>query len=289
MTPGIHSMPADQYRKADGVSNSDLKWIASPLTPLHFRAKFIDKVIPDEDTPALRLGSITHRALLEPDTMNGAFHVKPADMSFTTKDGKAWRDEHSDRPIISADEAEAIAGMRDAVWSHPLASRILKGSDHERSLFADDKGLLLKSRFDALPRTGNLIADVKTTESADLDSVEKSIAKYGLYRQAAFYLKVANLLGLDRHAFAFIFVEKSPPFAVAAYQLADVVVEAGNTLIERDLTLLRWCRERNEWPGFGDKMQVCGLPAYEMKRIENLTPDYGFGPARELPKLEEVA
>lgn len=267
MTPRLASISAEAYHAAAGISRSALEWITPPRTPAHFKARFIDKLIPDEDTPALRLGSITHRTVLEPDTMAGAFVTKPSGMKFTTKDGKEWRDAQT-LPIMDAYEVAAMQGMRDAVWKHPLASRLLKGADCERSAFAEDKGLLLKSRFDALPPSSNAIVDLKTCDSADLASVEKAISKYGYYRQAAFYLKIAGLLELGRDLFAFIFVEKTPPFAVAVYQLADVVIEAGHMMISRDLQCLRNCMESGRWPGYGDGLLTAALPTWEMKQIE---------------------
>ena len=66
---GIFTIPSEQYHAAAGVSNSALKWIRAPKTPAHFKAKFIDKVIPDEESPALRIGSVLHRCVLEPETM----------------------------------------------------------------------------------------------------------------------------------------------------------------------------------------------------------------------------
>lgn len=265
-------MSSEAYHAASGVSRSMLEWMASPKTPAHFKAKYIDKLIPDEETPALVMGTLAHRCILEPDTMEGAFHVKPEGMNFSTKEGKAWRDEHEGKPIIATDNANAIIGMRDSVWRHAKAAAILKASEFERSAFAADNGLLLKARFDALPKIGNVIADLKTCESADLESVEKAMFNYGYFRQAAFYLRVANLLGLKRDFFVFIFVEKSPPYAVACYTPADVVLEAGEMMVSRDLQLLRNCYAEDRWPGYSDAIEPCALPQYAMKQIEATQP-----------------
>lgn len=265
MTPGIHSLSFEAYRKADGVSRSDLEWLR--YSPAHYKAHK-DGLIAEEEGPALTMGTIIHRAVLEPDTMEGAFYVKPEGMKFTTKEGIAWRDSHQDCPILSADDAATVRGVSASVNAHPMAKRLLAGSDFERSLFADDKGLLLKSRFDILPKSGNAIADLKTCERADLESVEKAIANYSLYRQAAFYGRVAKLLGMDRTAFVFIFVEKSPPYAVACYQLADDVIRAGASLVNRDLDLLRECIANDSWPGYGDTILPAAVPGWLLKQLE---------------------
>lgn len=269
---GIQSISSEAYRSASGVSRSMLEWLTPPKTPAHFKAKYIDKLIPNEETPALTMGSLVHRCVLEPDTMEGAFHIKPAGMNFATKEGKAWKESRDHSPIITSKDADAINGMRDSVWSHPKASAILKASEFERSAFVDDDGLLLKARFDALPKTGNVIADLKTCESADLESVEKSMFQYGYFRQAAFYLRVANLLGMKRDFFVFIFVEKTPPYAVACYTPADIVLEAGEMMVNRDLQLLRNCYETNRWPGYSQDIEPCALPPYAMRQLEATQP-----------------
>lgn len=268
MTTGLITQNSEAYHAAAGISRSMLEWISPPKTPAHFKAKYIDKLIPDEETPALRLGSLTHRAILEPDSMDGAFHVKPEGMKFTTKEGIAWRDSHGDRPIIETDAWSTMKAMRESVWRHPLAKRLLTGAATEQSAFVEHDGQLLKARFDAVPKSGNALPDLKTIESADLDNVEKEIAKYGYYRQASHYLKVSELLGLGHQVFLFIFVEKNPPFEVAVYQLSDAVLDAGRMTIERDFRLLRNCMERDEWPGYGNEVMTAALPEWKMKRLE---------------------
>lgn len=270
MTPGIHSMPAEAYHAAEGVSRSMLEDIAPPSTPAHYHSRHILKENEQEESPALRMGSLVHRAVLEPETMEGAFVVKPDGLSFVTKEGKAWKAEQEGKAILTAKEAAMLDRISQSVRRHPAASRLLKGAEFERSLFAEDKGLLLKSRFDILPKTGNVIADLKTCERADLDSVEKSIGKYGYHRQAAFYLKVANLLGLERTHFVFIFVEKTPPYAVACYSPLPEIVEAGRMCIEADLLRLRQCVEADRWPAYSDGIEGAGLPAWQMKQLESL-------------------
>ena len=153
-----------------------------------------------------------------------------------------------------------------------MAKRMMADSDFERSLFADDPlfGILLKARFDILPRTGNCIPDLKTCEDASIEAAEKAIGSYGYFRQAAFYLRVARLLGIQKEAFVYIFVEKSPPYAVACYQLADEVLLAGDKLIERDLQLLQNCMSEGKWPGYGDGVRGVGVPGWMMKQLEQI-------------------
>jgi exodeoxyribonuclease VIII len=265
---GILSMSGEQYRAADGISKSDLDWIAPPRTPAHFRAKK-SAVIKAEETPAMRLGSLTHRAILEPDTMEGAFVIKPEDMSYATKDGKAWREEQA-LPIIMADEAHSIGRMVDSVWANKSAARILKDAKTEMSLFAEDEnGTTRKCRLDALTG-GNIIPDIKTCASADVAEFERSIAKYRYYVQAAYYLDICELLEMDKKHFVFICVEKAEPYAVAVYSLAQQAIEFGRAEYKRDLAVYRQCLESDSWPGFSDVISEVGLPSWMSKQLESV-------------------
>lgn len=267
MTSSIISLPAEQYRAAEGVSKSDLDLIAPPNTPAHFKAHK-SGLIQREETDAMRLGSITHRALLEPETMNGAYHIRPDGMKFNTTEGKAWQKDHSDKPIVTSDDDARVKRMRDAVWNHPLAKRLLNGSTTEQCFFAQDsKEVVRKGRMDAIPKSGNTIVDLKTCESADPDEFGKKVNQYRYHCQAAWYLQLAKLCGLDRKEFVFICVEKNPPYCVACYTLEPQAIELGERLIMGDYQRYLNCLESNEWPGYPVIIGGIGLPAYVYKQF----------------------
>jgi hypothetical protein len=159
--------------------------------------------------------------------------------------------------------------MMDSVWSNPNAKRIIQGSDVERSAFAtDDHGTLRKARIDILPKTGNIVADLKTTASADPQEMEKSIAKYRYNVQAAYYLDILKLLGIERTQFLIIAVEKEPPYASAVYALDPDTIEWGRKQYRRDLALVRHCEAENHFPAWGNDIVTVGLPAWMTKQLE---------------------
>lgn len=266
ITEGIHDMPAEQYFASEAVSNSDLKWIAPPYTPAHFKA-YKAGLIERTETPAMKVGTLTHRCILEPETMGGSYVVKPEGFDGRTKAGKDWLAENDGAAVISKSDADMIAAMMESVWRHPEAKALISGSDREKSLFARDGDLWTKGRIDCLTKSGNIIADLKTCALADLDSVEKAIFDYGYFRQAAYYLRIANLLGLEKSRFVFIFVEKTPPYCVALYSLTDDALRAGELEIEASLALLKFCASRNEWPGRETGINEASLPTWALKQM----------------------
>ena len=267
MNTGILSLPEAQYRAAEGISKSSLDWIAPPRTPAHYRAK-VDGLIPDEQTPAMRLGSMIHRAILEPETVSGAWVVRPEGMVFTTKEGKEWKASQT-LPIITADEAATIVGMRDSVHAHPAVKRVLANARTEVSLFANgEDGVLRKARIDALPDSGNVIVDIKSCQSADPDLMAKSVVAYRYDVQAAYYLDICKLLGIDKSEFLFVCVEKLPPFAVAVYALDQDAIEWGRKQYQRDLALIKHCEAEDHWPSFTTDITTLALPAWAQKQME---------------------
>lgn len=267
---GIYSLPEEQYRSAEGISKSDLDWIAPPRTPAHYKAKK-DGLISNEATPAMRTGALLHRSVLEPETMQGAFVERPDGLSLVTKEGKAFKEANEGKIILSADDADGIRGMARAVLNHETAGRVLTGSRMEQCLFAEDShGTMRKGRIDILPAKGNVIADLKTCASADRDEFERSVAKYRYYVQAAYYLDLCKLAGLGHTQFLFICVEKTPPYCVAVYAIDSEAIDAGRSQYQRDIALVRHCQETGKWPGFGGEIGSVGLPEWMMKQIERI-------------------
>jgi exodeoxyribonuclease VIII len=261
--PGIYSIAAERYHAANGCSKTMLDFLANQ-TPAHLAAYLYG--LGKEETPAMRFGTIVHRALLEPDTYKEGFHVKPEKMRFTTKDGMAWQGEHADLPIVTQTESEQIDAMVSSVHCHPFAKRLLAGCTPEQSLFVEDAhGTLRKSRLDALTK-GSTIPDIKTTESAALDQFERNVSRYRYHVQAAYYLDNCKLAGIDKQAFFFIVVEKVQPYLVRCLQLNSDVIEYGRNLYQRDIQIYRNCLESGQWPGWGDSYDEVALPSWEMKQ-----------------------
>lgn len=263
---GIHTLGFEQYLASAAVSESDLFYM-SENTPMHLRYKKLHGG-ETEESPAKRFGTFCHRALFEPETLEGSYHVKPDEMNFTTKDGKRWRDEHQDRPIIKAEEERALVGMVKAIREHPAAARLLKNATFEQSLFVQDAGFMRKCRPDVLPNAGNILPDLKTCASANPDEFSKAILNFGYYRKAAAYLDICKALGRPFQYFAFIAVEKTPPFACVVYTLDPLAVDFGRKLYRKDLQVYRNCVAENRWPGYPEEPTTIGLPAWMQKQME---------------------
>jgi exodeoxyribonuclease VIII len=265
MNTGILSLPEKQYREAEGISKSALDYIAPPRTPAHFKA-YIDGLLRVETTPAMRLGQMIHRAILEPDALE--ISVKPEGLNLSTKEGREWKAAQI-KTVITQDEYATITGMRDSVHAHPAVKRVLDDARTEVSLFASgEDGVLRKARIDALPEGGNVIVDVKSCQSADPDMMAKSVVSYRYDVQAAYYLDLCQLLGIDKTEFLFVCVEKQPPYAVAVYALDQQAIEWGRKQYQRDLALVKHCMAEDHWPSFTQDITTLALPAWAQRQAE---------------------
>jgi hypothetical protein len=126
----------------------------------------------------MRLGKLTHTAILEPDQAH--FTAKPKDFDGRLKQWKEWLTQQKGE-LITADQAQAIEGMKAAVWAHPFGAAALKGALIERSAIGRhaDTSLLCKCRPDAIA-TGNVVADLKTCDSAEMRDFQRSVINYRL-------------------------------------------------------------------------------------------------------------
>lgn len=262
----LFELPDRDYREAEGVSHSALKHIA--VSPLHYK---YHRETPQEQTPAMLIGTLFHLALFEPNKFReGVSHaVKPEGMSFATKDGKAWRDIQK-APIISADDNAAINGMVASMRANVAAAAYLANGKAEVSLFAQDEktGLQLKGRCDWLWRDRPVMLDGKTCESAADFEREGAARRY--FQQAAYYIDLASENDVQIEAFVFLVAEKQPPYGVRLVEYDEAGINAGREIYRKELDTLGRCIERNEWPGYRSDVETIALPAWAMKQLEQV-------------------
>lgn len=302
-TNELLSIEAKEYYAAPGCSASLLDQMS--ISAAHGRA-WLDGEL-TEDSDALSLGTLCHRAIFEPDTLTEDRVCFQPDSIWITKERKAklksavpvlndagneiidgdnirvaWSGalteckdwiklRANNRPMVDALEWKKAVRIRDNAHRDGTVRALLSGGYAEQALFVEDaQGTLRKSKFDYISTAGNAIPDLKTCRSAHPDKFEKAIAERRYFQRAAFYIDNANLGGLNKDTFVFIAVETAAPFLVAVYQLDDMILDAGRTLYNRDLQLYRNCVESGKWPGYHDGIKVIGLPPYMQKQMEAL-------------------
>jgi exodeoxyribonuclease VIII len=266
---GIHyQMDEKEYRMAPAIAGSDAKKILPPLTPAHYAAHMAGE-LKREPSKAMLLGTMAHVAVLEPQQLDTAFVEKPEgkEGDFRTKEGKEWKAKMGTTPILDADEARAVRGIRDSIAAHSAARELLAECDTEVALFAEHRsGLWIKGRVDALKVVDDMecvICDVKTTSAgADYGTFSRQAASLNYHVSAAWYCHLAGLNGLPPCRFYWIAVETSAPFAVAVYEIHPDALDLGVGLMNDALGLIAECEDEGVWPGYTPEVQCLNLPSW---------------------------
>jgi hypothetical protein len=264
-TPTIrHDLTNAEYHASPAISKSGLDLIRK--APALYRWR---QANPQEQTPAMRLGTLTHTVVLEPDRFEQDTIVRPEGIDRRTSAGKlAWAEfevQAEGKEIISEEEWTKLAAIRDAVRSHPAAAKALAGWPViEQSIFWTEEasGIACRCRPDAVTERG-VIVDLKTTRDASPDGFAKSVAQYRYHVQAAFYSDgYRAAFGEAPRGFVFIAVETEPPYLVAVYVASETMTSRGRIEYQADLDTFRECLASDCWPGYSSSPLTLDLPKW---------------------------
>jgi hypothetical protein len=278
----VRGMSPEGYRAAKGLNYSHAKRLLR--SPLHFA------MAPEKPpSAAMILGTVTHDSVL---LDQNRFVVRPTGLDFRSAAGKAWRD--SQRvPVLTEEEAAAVAGMREAVQAHPTARAALElCNERELSVFVNYRGCELKARIDACCLNGQpWITDLKTTTDASPDAWGRTVAAHSLLVQAAWYRTVLALATGCEQAppWAWICVESEAPHACAFYRPTEGQLELGQRQMDEIIDLFLRCQASGEWGGYGDGELTLELPGWFFKAEENRQLRQLPPASESMPQLMETA
>jgi hypothetical protein len=192
--PGVYELTDEEYfggaLARASLSSTGARELLKPGGPARFRHKL------DTGTLEVRrefdLGHAVHTLVLQ----SGPTPVK---VPGSGKDPEAWRTD-ADKERVAVLRAEgkvplrpadfyAACAMATAVLDHPLAAKLLRTGEPERTLIWHDPvtGVMCRAKVDWLRADG--MVDLKTTESAAPDALSKAALNYGYAIQAPFYLR----------------------------------------------------------------------------------------------------
>jgi len=237
--PGIYfNMPNEVYHADASLSNSGMGalnksprkyWFKSPMNPDREAL----------DTQALKQGKVLHTLLLEPHKFHEEWLIKKG-VKNTAAAGMVGEGAYNDLQ-------NAVLSLR----SDKIINGLFSNGYPEVSIFWHDfeTGVPCRARMDYLSLY--LVADLKGVADTSDYSLGYSIADYGYYRQAAFYLHgiaevkklikkgggcvslcpsetwLSDFLANVHDKFAFVWQEKTAPYITRADQLCERTIELG--------------------------------------------------------------
>lgn len=254
---GLVECSNDEYHSAPGISKSHLDCIAGK-SGKHYWHKYLNpNREPEGSTPAKILGTAIHAVILEPDLFKADYVPSPGFDRRTTAGKAEWaafQAENAGKIILSDDDYQTCLKVRDSVYQDELAGALLRApGKSEQSFWAldPDTGELVKCRYDRLQDDGGLALDVKSTEDASPAGFGKSVANYRYYVQPPWYFDVLDILYAETpRAWAFLAVEKEPPYVCGIYYATDAQMAMGRDAARRDFNRIVELKRAGVFPGY---------------------------------------
>jgi exodeoxyribonuclease VIII len=249
-----------EYKDINAVNFSTLKYILR--SPAHYKHILEN---PPKQSDEMRIGSLIHLAALEPERYINIVKVAP-DCDRRTKEGKAIFEafKQSCNPgdeIVTEDDKILIDSC--SLSARAAISRLaFVNPQNEVPLTTEISGINIKGRLDIIDSTRNEIADIKTCDDASPSAVARTIVNYNYHMQQAMYKRLSGQ-SLDTRAFL-IFIEKKPPYCWKIYSMDPEMLEAGNKLFERALTIYNECLAWGNWPGYTSNIETISLPKWAL-------------------------
>lgn len=266
--PGIYKdIDINDYHTSPGISSSGISLLLD--CPKKYWYEYLSGESKKESEKSRRIGSATHTLLLEPEKFQNQFAVIK---SLQTKEGKLTKEKEkaNNKIVITEDEFNTALACSNSIKSENIWQRLPVGNV-ETSLAWVDEDVLLRSRPDYYNEELRLIVDIKTTQNASAKAFQNSIYNYGYHRQAALACDgLTKLTGQQFSSVLLIVVETCAPYLVGCYLLDQVSLDVGRFEYKRAIKIYRECTEKNQWPGYSEKIEPINIPDWVFKQQEYL-------------------
>lgn len=233
------------------------------------------------------VGTVAHALLLEGDRSRVV--TIEAD-SFQSKAARALRDEallSGKLPVLAermADVDAAVEAARAQLAVTELPD-LFTGGHAERTMIWQDGGVWYRSRPDWISADGTVLADLKTTSTAEPDAWARGpLLGYEFDLQATLALCGADaLLGSAERTFIFVVLEVTPPYGLSLVGLTPAYRTFAASKLDRAAAIWRECLATSHWPGYPTRVAWAEPPSWATYRWdERLLRDDGAGEVSEL-------
>jgi hypothetical protein len=263
-------MPFEEYAAAPGLNGSSLVHLRR--SPMHYRYMADN---PQPPTDAMRLGTATHRLILEPERV-GDFAVWGLLEEEKVRRGKVWdnfQELNKDAAmIVTVAERDAMVGMAVGARKNlPIKKYADTKGRCEVSMFWRDQitGRRYKGRVDKIS-DGHIISDLKTCVSCQPRMFGAQSYKLGYHIKMAMYWSGYRAITGTEPKMKLLAIEKKPPYESVVYRVTKDVIIQG---LEEWQTLERTldeCEKTNHWPAAYEDETDLMLPAWVGQDTETL-------------------
>lgn len=266
----IDGMPAEVYHNTEGfISSTGLALVMK--SPRHYERR------QPLTSDAVRMGSIFHAMILEPDVFKKDYVLLPdvhdKRLAVYKEAVKAYGEE---RIIIGRDLLK-MQEMEKSLMDNPNTRELIEAKGYtELSLFTTDpvSGLRVRCRYDKLIVDGDTLipVDLKTARDASPDGFSKAIHDRLYQLQAALYTDAPMWeTGIHAQTLRHVVVENEEPFCSMRYKLDSISLHLGRLDYRQALTTYHECLKTGIFPGYPQQSgdTIIALPEYVINRRED--------------------
>lgn len=253
-------LPDKEYRTLAALSQSQISQALS-MSPHEWYRRQIDPFVP---TPKMKLGTLIHAMVLEPESIEKTFRRVPKlDRRKTEHKALALEFESETRELIDEETWTQAEEVYKVLYDTPKARDIFSGGKSEIAVHGHFfEGEAVKGKLDYLRGDIQAIIDLKTTE-LDLndDSLRWTMDQKHYKIQAAFYIDLMRKESLKEDwSFCFFFVNVKSPFEMRKVVVSDALnpdwLEEGRALYREGIErIISWKKE-------GVYPKLIDLPSY---------------------------
>ena len=242
---------------------------------------------PQEQTPAMKLGTMAHVYLLQPDVFDKRYVVMPNyefDASNCTDKGKPstskltnyyksrvseFEAENFGSDIVSRADIDWCEGIAESVRADPKAAELLGYCEKEVPLFGSIEGVECKGLIDLLNPL--VLGDLKTTVDVSPHKFASSAAKLHYPFRLSFYRELARQNKCPIQSLYLIAVESKAPFDCVVNEVPGVELDNAFDNVCRVLRDYKRCLKDGVWPGVsGGEVQILSTPNWAMEDDESM-------------------
>lgn len=262
-------MDFDSYAAVPALNGSSL--VHMRRSPMYYRWMCDN---PQPPTDAMKLGTATHRLILEPNKV-GEFAVWGEKEEEKVRRGKVWEEfqaAHPGKTIVTVAERDAMVGMATGARRNmPIRKYADMKGRMEVSMFWRDPatGRRFKGRLDKIC-DGHVIADLKTCISCQPRQFATQSYRLGYHIKLAFYWSGYKALTGHEPKMRLLATEKKAPFESVVYRVTKDVITQGLEEWQNLERTLDECEKTNRWPAEYEDETDLMLPAWVGENTESL-------------------
>jgi exodeoxyribonuclease VIII len=243
------------------------------LSPPLYKASVVDRSIAGASSSSMNFGSLVHSMILEPEFFDNKYAVSLE----KSKRTKAYKEEQEEaleagKILVMSEDVEKASMLRASALSCGMFKEMLQcsGAIAEGAVFFDFQGIPgttdpieAKAKFDLL--NGQVLWDVKTSQSADPEEFRRSITKYGYHWQDFWYREALASAGYDIGEFYFLVLSVNEPYEHSVVALDDIYADLAEKQIDDALGGICSGNFESRWKG---RVNVLSPKPWETKDLK---------------------